>query len=93
MMSGHASIIGYLTVGFLALAVAGLLVLRGQKAVGTRVIVFLLFCVVCVRLTVWVTKRWQLLMGETAIAWVIALVLAGVIFAVAQSTTRRARDP
>ncbi len=92
MMAGHATTIAYLTVTFLALAGAGLIVLRRQKSVRMRVIVFLLFCLVCVRITLWATSRWQLLMGEAATAWVVALLLLGAILGLGQLVRRPSRD-
>jgi hypothetical protein len=67
---------------FLVVAFGGLILLRKQRAVGTRALVFLLFAIACVLMTSWITRRWQLLMGEAAVAWVIALLLLGGIEAV-----------
>ena len=81
-MIGHTTTIAYSTVIFLALALGGLTVLQRQRAVGTRIIVFLLFVAACVFVTSWTTKRWQLLMGEATIAWIVALLIVAILTAI-----------
>jgi hypothetical protein len=88
-MTGHTTALVYSTAIFLALLLSGLVVLRRQRAVGTRVLVFLVFCFVCTRVTMWTTRGWQLLMGETAIAWVVALLLVAVVELIRVRRTKR----
>jgi hypothetical protein len=75
----HTASIAYSVAIFLALALGGLMVLRRERTVGMRVLGFLLLASLCVLSTLWTTKRWQLLMGEAAIAWIVALVLLAVV--------------
>jgi hypothetical protein len=77
-MNNTASI-AYSVAIFLALALGGLMVLRRERVVGMRVVGFLLLASLCVLATLWTTKRWQLLMGEATLAWIVALLLVGVV--------------
>ena len=87
-MSGHLTPIFYALSIFLVVGLGGLAVLRRQRNAGTRMFVFLLFSVACVFVTLWTTKRWQLLMGEAAIAWIVALLLIAVIAASVMASQR-----
>lgn len=88
----HTTQILYTALIFLAVALGGLSVLRRQRSRRARVIVFLVFCAVCIYLTLFVTKRWQLLMGEAAIAWVVALLILAIISATVRVLRVRPRD-
>lgn len=90
MQPGHAILIAYCVVAFLALTLAGLMVLQRQKGAVAHSVVFVLFAIVCVYSTLWINRRFMLLMGEAAIAWVVALLLAGAIVAITRAA-RRAR--
>jgi hypothetical protein len=89
-MTGHTTALIYSTAIFLALLLGGLMVLRRQRAVGTRMLVFLVFCFLCTRVTMWTSKGWQLLMGETAIAWITALLLVAGVEVIRVRRSKRA---
>jgi hypothetical protein len=87
----NTTAIVYATVIFLALVLGGLMVLRTQRTAGTRATVFLLFTIGCVVVTLAATKRWQLLMGEAALAWIMALLILGAIAGVERALRRTRR--
>jgi hypothetical protein len=72
--------VAYAVVLFFLIAWGGLALLRRQKSVAKRAPAFLLFCVVSVVATMWAAKRWELLVGSAAFAWVVALILLALVW-------------
>jgi hypothetical protein len=83
-MGSHTMAIVYATVLFFVAAFGGVMLLGTQRAVGARVLAFLLFCAVCILVTSWSTNQWRLLMGEAAVAWVVALLTLGAVMVIAR---------
>ena len=83
LIAGSALIYFAFTLGALAL-------LRKQGAVGTRTAVFLLFVIVCTVITRWTATTWHLFMGETAAAWVSALLAVALTYVLVLKSRRAA---
>lgn len=88
-MNPNTMAVLYSALLFLVIAVGGLNLLPRARSTGARIGMFLLFVIVCVAATLLATKRWQLLMGGAAIAWIIALVLAGLAMLVTRARKKR----
>lgn len=79
IVESHAAMIAVATAICVALLLGGLAILRRQEKVAVRAIIFALFSYACVWVTMWIARRGGLLVGEAASAWIVALLLVGLI--------------
>lgn len=85
----HPLPIAYSVIIFLALALGGLAIVRTQRNVTLRAILFVLLCFTCVKGSFWLALRWGLDAVELGVAWGAVLLIVAVVEAIRFQRSKR----